>query len=82
MIMVVSPAVGGSGIPTFKLLKESASHLGGAIQNELEDRELAAAAKPCRRHTGISYGVFNDITCHVRMQYIRRGCKMLLDLQA
>ena len=37
MIMVVSPAVGGSGTPIFKLLKESASHLGGAIQNELED---------------------------------------------
>ena len=29
--------------------------------------------------TSISNGVLNDVTCHVRMQYICNGSKVLLD---
>ena len=30
----------------------------------------------------ISHGGLNDVTCHVRVQYISNCCNMLLDLQA
>ena len=52
----------------------NASHLGKASSKR--------AGMLCKLYISTSHGGLNDVTCHVRVQYISKGCKMLLDLQA